>query len=132
MTANDSSDSEVEIISGPGPTSTESTRSRETDHMIQTYQREALKHAHIAIAEEKRIFCGICDKWVKIASPSDWWTSWMAHCCKLEHLDILNRLQFEHNASNLEEERRKRMERHGSVTSDVFPGIHDIIECKSL
>lgn len=35
FTANDSTDSEVEVISGPGPTPTESTCPRETEHMIQ-------------------------------------------------------------------------------------------------
>lgn len=140
MTTTDTSDSEVEIISGPSPCNPARSRTRTIepctdaglpDQVTQRYQQEALKESHVAVAEKDRLFCGICDVWIQVTSPSDWFTCWKRHCAALDHLRVLNRLTYEQNVAKFEEERRMRSSRHASFASDVFPGIGDILACES-
>lgn len=128
------SDSDIEIIYGPRPvrSAAPANSCQVVRHSSQArnYQEQALNEPHIKKAEDQRIFCGLCDVWVPLTSQSDWWACWKRHCSTLDHLQVLDRLAFESNMANMENERRIRMDKWASVSSESdsnFPGVRDIL-----
>ena len=135
------SDSEVEIVSGPSPSSLNARRAFKLlspptteSSLDRSFKVQALSETHISLVEDKRVFCGLCDVWVSVCSEAEWYVQWRRHCCSLRHQQNLDRIAYENNMANMENEHLRLANSQASMTSTLnpnFPGVSDLLNGKN-